>query len=46
MNSIRIFHPIFHKIFRNIFNADINFSNLETENGFNLLQENESLINL
>jgi hypothetical protein len=46
MNSIRIFHPIFHKIFRNIFNADINFSNLKTEDEFNLLQEDGSLINL
>jgi hypothetical protein len=46
MNSIRILHPIFHKIFNRVFNADIHFGNLETEDGFNLLQEDGSLINL
>jgi hypothetical protein len=44
MNSIRILHPIFHKIFRKVFNADIHFGNLETEDGFNLLQEDGNLI--
>jgi hypothetical protein len=44
MNSIRILHPIFHKVFRKVFNADIHFGNLETEDGFNLLQEDGNLI--
>lgn len=46
MNSINIFQPIFRKIFRKIFDADQHFGNLETEDGFNLLQEDGSLINL
>jgi hypothetical protein len=46
MNSVPILSPIFNKIFRSIFDADIHFGNLETEDGFNLLQENGSLINL
>jgi|DEB0MinimDraft_10_1074344.scaffolds.fasta_scaffold85261_4 hypothetical protein len=46
MNSIRILHPIFHKILSSVFNADLHFGNLELEDGFNLLQEDGSLINL
>lgn len=44
MNSISIFNPIFRKIFRKVFNTDPHFDNLETEDGFNLLQEDGSLI--
>lgn len=44
MNSINIIQPIFRKIFRRIFDSDIHWGNLETEDGFNLLQENGDLI--
>lgn len=44
MNSFPIFQPIFDNVFRNIFDADPRVGNLETEDGFNLLQENGDLI--
>lgn len=44
MNSFPIFQPIFDNIFRNIFDVDPRVGNLETEDGFNLLQENGDLI--
>lgn len=40
MNSFPIFQPIFD----NIFDVDLQVGNLETEDGFNLLQENGDLI--
>lgn len=44
MNSIDIFRPIFQNVFVKIFDADEHFGNLETEDGFNLLQESGDLI--
>jgi len=44
MNSIPVFSTIFGKVFRKIFDADVQFGNLETEDGFNLLQEDGGLI--
>lgn len=41
---MKILKPIFSKIFFQVFNTDLKEDNLETENGFNLLQENGDLI--
>ena len=42
----RIFDPVFNKVFRKTVDSDREFVNLETEDGFNLLQENGSLIGI
>lgn len=39
-----IIRPVFRKVFRKVFNEDEQQGNLETEDGFNLLQENGELI--
>ena len=39
-----IFRSVFRKVFVNIFNRDVDQGILETEDGFNLLQEDGSLI--
>tara|TARA_S200002703_G_C3800562_1_gene247386 strand:+ start:4087 stop:4218 length:132 start_codon:yes stop_codon:yes gene_type:complete len=41
---MKILRPIFGKIFFQVFNTDLKEDNLETEDGFNLLQENGDLI--
>jgi hypothetical protein len=40
----RIFQPVLEQVFKKVFDADRTFANLETEDGFNLLQENGGLI--
>lgn len=44
MNSKKIFDPVFRKIFRKVFDGDQQYYNLETEDGYNLLQEDGSFI--
>lgn len=41
---MKIFRGVFSKVFRKVFNEDAQQENLETEDGFNLLQENGDLI--
>ena len=40
----KVFHKVFEQVFVRVFEADRAFHNLETEDGFNLLQENGDLI--
>jgi hypothetical protein len=40
----RVLQPVFEQVFKKVFDADRTFVNLETEDGFNLLQENGDLI--
>lgn len=40
----KVFQPVLKQVFTETFDADDTFDNLETEDGFNLLQENGSLI--
>lgn len=40
----KVFQPVFSQVIQNVYEADQTFDNLETEDGFNLLQENGSLI--
>jgi len=41
---MKIFRKVFSKVFRKVFDEDAQQSNLETEDGYNLLQENGELI--
>lgn len=36
--------PVFEQVFKTVYEADQTYFNLETEDGFNLLQENKNLI--
>jgi len=40
----KVLHKVFEQVFVRVFEADRTFHNLETEDGFNLLQENGDLI--
>jgi hypothetical protein len=40
----KVFRPVLNQVFTKTFDADDTFDNLETEDGFNLLQENGDLI--
>lgn len=42
----QILKPVFEQVFKRVFESDDSVDNLETEDGFNLLQENGDLINL
>jgi hypothetical protein len=44
MKQIKIFRTVFNKVFIKVFERDLGEFNLETEDGFNLLQENGFLI--
>ena len=40
----KVLQPVFEQVFKNVYEADQTFYNLETEDGFNLLQEDGNLI--
>ena len=40
----KVFQPVLQKVIERVMEADETFDNLETEDGFNLLQENGDLI--
>ena len=40
----KVLQPVFEQVFKRPFEADQTFYNLETEDGFNLLQEDGGLI--
>ena len=40
----KILQPVFEQVFKTVYEADQTYFNLETEDGFNLLQENSNLI--
>jgi hypothetical protein len=42
----KVLQPVLEQVFRFVFEADQTYYNLETEDGFNLLQENGNLIKL
>jgi hypothetical protein len=44
MKQIKVFRTVFNKVFIKVFERDLGEFNLETEDGFNLLQENGFLI--
>ena len=46
MQKLTVFQMIFRKVFFRVIEHDAGVYNLETEDGFNLLQEDSSLINL
>jgi hypothetical protein len=46
MRQIKVFRTVFNNVFIKVFERDLGESNLETEDGFNLLQENGFLIRI
>jgi hypothetical protein len=40
----KILQPVFEQVFKTVYEADQTYFNLETEDGFNLLQEDGNLI--
>jgi len=46
MKQIKVFRTVFNKVFIKVFERDLGEFNLETEDGFNLLQENGFLIRI
>jgi hypothetical protein len=40
----KVFQPVFEQVFIRVFESDDAVGNLETEDGFNLLQENGDLL--
>jgi hypothetical protein len=42
----KILQPVFKQVIERVIESDNSVDNLETEDGFNLLQENGDLINL
>jgi hypothetical protein len=46
MKQIKVFRTVFSKVFTKVFERDLGEFNLETEDGFNLLQEDGSLIRI
>lgn len=44
MITEKVLQPVFTQVFKRVFESDDAVSNLETEDGFNLLQENGDLI--
>jgi hypothetical protein len=46
MRQIKVFRTVFNNVFIKVFERDLGEFNLETEDGFNLLQENGFLIRI
>ena len=44
MITEQVLQPVFTQVLKRVFESDDSVSNLETEDGFNLLQENGGLI--
>ena len=40
----KILQPVFEQVFKTVYETDQTYFNLETEDGFNLLQEDGNLI--